>query len=251
MTDTKAKRKQATKSVRFEVFKRDAFKCQYCGKSSPDVVLEVDHIHPVSKGGDNDIMNLVTSCRDCNSGKSDKTLDDSSAIQKQRKQLEELSERREQLEMMVLWREGLEAITEDAASATVDQINKVIGGHGVLNESGRRDVQQWLRKFSLMELMTAIDEAASKRVIESIDDATAFISLIPKIATMNRKPATERRLYYIRGIVRRRMYCNENQVFPLMREALEAGADLEWIEELAKSACNWTEFKQELTEAAQ
>lgn len=157
-----------------------------------------------------------------------------------RKQLEELSERREQLEMMVLWREGLEAITEDAASATVDQINKVIGGHGVLNESGRRDVQQWLRKFSLMELMTAIDEAASKRVIESIDDATAFISLIPKIATMNRKPAT-RRLYYIRGIVRR----------PLMREALEAGADLEWIEELAKSACNWTEFKQELTEAAQ
>jgi hypothetical protein len=35
------------------------------------------------------------------------------------------------------------------------------------------------------------------------------------------------------------------------RDALEAGADLEWIEELAKSACNWTEFKQELTEAAQ
>ena len=42
-----AKRKNLSKSVRFEVFKRDSFKCQYCGKSAPDVVLEVDHIIPV------------------------------------------------------------------------------------------------------------------------------------------------------------------------------------------------------------
>ena len=57
-----AKRKNLSKSVRFEVFKRDSFKCQYCGKSAPDVVLEVDHIIPVSKGGDNDISNLITAC---------------------------------------------------------------------------------------------------------------------------------------------------------------------------------------------
>ena len=43
--------------------------CQYCGQSAPDVVLEVDHIVPVAEGGDNDIMNLITSCRDCNRGK--------------------------------------------------------------------------------------------------------------------------------------------------------------------------------------
>ena len=67
-----AKRKNLSKSVRFEVFKRDSFKCQYCGKSAPDVVLEVDHIIPVSKGGDNDISNLITACFDCNRGKRDK-----------------------------------------------------------------------------------------------------------------------------------------------------------------------------------
>lgn len=55
--------------MRFEVFKRDAFTCRYCGKKSPDVVLEVDHIVPVCEGGSDDEMNLVTSCWDCNRGK--------------------------------------------------------------------------------------------------------------------------------------------------------------------------------------
>lgn len=60
--------------IRFEVFKRDEFTCQYCGRCSPEVVLEVDHIHPVSAGGTDDTINLLTSCWDCNRGKSDKPL---------------------------------------------------------------------------------------------------------------------------------------------------------------------------------
>jgi len=55
---------------RFEVFKRDQFTCQYCGKRSPEVVLEVDHIVPVSEGGGDTVVNLLTSCWACNSGKS-------------------------------------------------------------------------------------------------------------------------------------------------------------------------------------
>lgn len=47
----------------FEVFKRDSFTGQYCGVKAPDVVLNVDHIHPVAEGGGADILNLVTSCR--------------------------------------------------------------------------------------------------------------------------------------------------------------------------------------------
>lgn len=65
------KRKALTKKTRFEVFKRDGFTCQYCGSVPPSVVLEVDHVTPVSKGGDNDIHNLTTSCFDCNRGKTD------------------------------------------------------------------------------------------------------------------------------------------------------------------------------------
>ena len=44
------KRVPISKALRFEVFKRDSFTCQYCGRSAPEVVLEVDHIVPVSKG---------------------------------------------------------------------------------------------------------------------------------------------------------------------------------------------------------
>jgi 5-methylcytosine-specific restriction endonuclease McrA len=57
----KKHRKQISKKLRFEVFKRDSFKCQYCGNSAPDVILHVDHIEPISKGGDNSILNLITS----------------------------------------------------------------------------------------------------------------------------------------------------------------------------------------------
>lgn len=63
-------RKPIGKRLRFTVFKRDLFTCQYCGATPPDAVLEIDHIDPVALGGDNDEGNLVTACRTCNAGKS-------------------------------------------------------------------------------------------------------------------------------------------------------------------------------------
>jgi hypothetical protein len=65
-----------SKSVRFEVFARDAFTCQYCGQRPPEVILEVDHIHPHSKGGSDEIINLITACYDCNRGKRAKVISD-------------------------------------------------------------------------------------------------------------------------------------------------------------------------------
>lgn len=40
-------RKPISKKLRFEVFKRDGFRCAYCGKFPPAVILEVDHIEPI------------------------------------------------------------------------------------------------------------------------------------------------------------------------------------------------------------
>lgn len=65
-----AERKSISKKIRFEVFKRDSFTCQYCGKKPPEVMLEIDHLKPVSKDGTNNINNLITSCFACNRGKS-------------------------------------------------------------------------------------------------------------------------------------------------------------------------------------
>lgn len=62
-------RKPLSKKLRFDVFKRDGFTCQYCGAHPPKVVLECDHIQPVSDGGLDEVDNLITSCFNCNRGK--------------------------------------------------------------------------------------------------------------------------------------------------------------------------------------
>lgn len=54
--------------TRFEVFKRDRFTCQYCGKKGGE--LEVDHVKPLCQGGTDELSNLKTACFECNRGKS-------------------------------------------------------------------------------------------------------------------------------------------------------------------------------------
>ena len=61
--------------LRFEVFKRDDFTCQYCGRKTPEVILELEHIIPLSKGGTDELDNLTTSCFECNRGKGVSLLD--------------------------------------------------------------------------------------------------------------------------------------------------------------------------------
>jgi hypothetical protein len=64
---------------RMEIFSRDEHTCIYCGASplkNDDVVLHVDHVDPISKGGIGIAINLVTSCDKCNLSKSDNELRD-------------------------------------------------------------------------------------------------------------------------------------------------------------------------------
>lgn len=64
------KRKSLSKRIRFEVFKRDGFRCVYYGCDPQQGMLRVDHVVAVANGGSNDPANLVTACHDCNGGKS-------------------------------------------------------------------------------------------------------------------------------------------------------------------------------------
>lgn len=57
--------------LRYRILWRDNFTCQYCGRKSPDVELQIDHVKPFSKWGKTEESNLKTSCRDCNIWKSD------------------------------------------------------------------------------------------------------------------------------------------------------------------------------------
>lgn len=66
-------RRLVTASVRYEVLRRDNFRCVICGASAKNgAVLHVDHILPVSKGGTSEMANLRTLCERCNLGKGSK-----------------------------------------------------------------------------------------------------------------------------------------------------------------------------------
>lgn len=64
-----------SKKTRFSVFDRDNYTCRYCGRTTDSgITLEVDHVVPRAKGGGDEMENLVTSCFDCNRGKSAKEI---------------------------------------------------------------------------------------------------------------------------------------------------------------------------------
>ena len=68
--------RRVPRSLRYEVLARDRWTCQYCGRGAPQVILEVDHKVSWRDGGETTLENLVTSCRDCNRGKSSRSVID-------------------------------------------------------------------------------------------------------------------------------------------------------------------------------
>ena len=234
------------KKQRFEVFKRDSFTCQYCGSKAPDVVLHVDHINPVSKGGENEIINLITSCVSCNLGKSDRLLTDKTSIEMQRKQLEELAERRDQLEMMLAWRDSLKGLDDDIVDEVAIRIEDYIPGN-TINDHGKSLIRKWLKKYSIEELLDAAEIAEKKLDVGITSESVGiFFNSIPKICATKRLPEAKQRLLYARGILRRRVYVNEAQVMKLMEGAVAAGLDVEELIEFTKEVRNWTEFRNEM-----
>lgn len=64
------------RGIRKQVFKRDNYTCVYCKASGENIVLECDHVIPFSKGGSDELENLVTACFSCNRSKRDKSLEE-------------------------------------------------------------------------------------------------------------------------------------------------------------------------------
>lgn len=65
--------KRGVKFSRINVFTRDGFRCQYCGKQKGMKELNYDHVMPRHLGGRTVWDNIVTSCYPCNSTKGNRT----------------------------------------------------------------------------------------------------------------------------------------------------------------------------------
>lgn len=154
------KRKAISKKVRFEVFKRDGFTCQYCGAHPPQAILHVDHIIPVAEGGGNEDTNLVTACDHCNLGKSANSLAKIPASLAER--AAEVAEREEQLrgysEVMAAQRERI----EDDAWEVAEVFMRRFAQDGI-----RRDwlesIKRFVERIGVHECIRAMEIATARQ----------------------------------------------------------------------------------------
>jgi hypothetical protein len=160
MTKTKSLREPISKKLRFEVFKRDAFKCHYCGNHPPTVILEVDHITPVSKGGTNNIDNLTTACFGCNRGKSDTELN--VLPQTTLSKIELLQEQEDQYNEYQKLLKRIERRIEQEA----DNIDFIFGEYWEdchLSKTFKEgSLKVFIRKLGFTEVSTAMHKACSR-----------------------------------------------------------------------------------------
>lgn len=179
-----------SKRIRFEIFKRDGFCCQYCGSRPPEVVLEVDHIDPRSNGGNDDEINLITSCFECNRGKSNRTLNQNSprpdADIEYLASQQEIAEAKRFLES----RNRLNDIRTDVVQAIQDHWYKTLETGDDVPSS--KMVIEWLTRYSPEEIVEAIDRMlpALRRKpwgLRSFSDYAKYVSGILR----NRREANE------------------------------------------------------------
>ena len=149
--------------TRFEIFKRDAFTCQYCGRKPPTVVLHVDHIIAVANGGDAARENLITSCADCNLGKSCVPLD--SVTKPIEKAIEEAKERRAQVNQYNKWLRQLRAASDAEFKSISDAI---ISAEGV-------DPEEWrIANHRERSVRCLLGRLPSEMIIDAVGIADRF-----------------------------------------------------------------------------
>lgn len=148
-----AKRSSLGKRLRFEILKRDGFKCVYCGANAFGMLLHVDHVQPVADGGTDDPSNLVTSCADCNLGKSSIPLDET-LIPSQSP--ETLAEHAEQMRSYIEAAKSVQAAREEAIQVVVDRWCDVVDPSG-MQRSLATMMGSYLKTHGLHKILEAVD----------------------------------------------------------------------------------------------
>ena len=252
-----AKRNAISKKQRFEILKRDSFTCQYCGEKAPEVILHVDHIKPVFKDGDNNFLNLITSCKDCNFGKGKRELSDKSVLTKQLNQLEELNEKQQQLEMMVKWRKELLKLTNKEMDVLRDHW-KSLTGYG-FNKNGERSMNPLIKKYGVQSIIESMDIANDKYIrYDGSGDATdksweyAF-GKIRGITYVRSLPEEKQKRYkkigYLRtAIVGHFDYYDKLQMYNITKELLESTCDIDNVSSGMGIYTNWDNWVRNVKE---
>lgn len=168
-----------SKRLRFEILKRDGFRCLYCGASpiagTLTVGLHADHVDPKSKGGADEPANLVTACADCNQGKSDVPLE--------RKRLnsrfgsEEEREHAEQIREYLALQREIAAAKRDAEALVLEHWQERIGA---FPWQLPRYVPGAVKDFGVHEVLDFVDIVAAKGISNPTSQVKYFCGILRK-----------------------------------------------------------------------
>lgn len=244
-------RKYIGKKLRFEVFKRDNFTCQYCGRMAPNVILEIDHINPVKNDGTNDILNLVTSCFECNRGKGKNKLTENQELKQQQEQLKLLNEKRKQLKMLIDWKQEL----EDFENNQVKEIENIFSDINMcFSNFGSLKIKNLIKKYGFIEVYESSKISKEKYYNQNKPDESREIifNYISRICSNREQQKSNPQLFHINYLVKilknRLSYLNEFKLKQFLRENFLSERDFETLKKEFIAVKNWSNLIKFLEE---
>lgn len=173
------KRTGLSPRLRFEVFKRDGFRCVYCGATPVESPLHIDHVKAVADGGGDDPTNLVTACQACNGGKSNVPLEQRRLGPKRTP--EEAADHADQILAYLAAEKAVVEAKRAVSDSIAEEWGRATGFEPTVQE----------RSF----LSAAVDRYGMANVVEAIGVAVARVGISSRNSNHNFR--------YLCGIVRR------------------------------------------------
>ena len=163
------------KRIKFEVFEKDSFKCQFCGTGAPIVTLQLSRINDTQQS-DNwlDTAFLSTSCKVC---ENKKTASDQNTQRNGFISIDELEERLQQLKMLINWRKGMLNIRKQQLANLVRYWENKVPGYSVDNDQ-KKYILTYITKYSCDEIRSAMDMAADKFFVQHPDGTIVNSSVL-------------------------------------------------------------------------
>ena len=244
-----ANRIPISKKLRFTVLQRDKFRCVYCGAEPEEKELQVDHVKPVSKGGNNELFNLVTSCRSCNIGKFTRELDDHTEISLRKDLIDEMMDDHIDTIRYIQAKIELENIKEKEAQMIADYMLCHFDGYS-LTDKGFSNLLNAIDKFGRSSVLEVFDTQRIKycHINTGIQDQLErTLDSTYKVLYSKNKPEHLQKISYIIGILRNKLhYVNTKMLGKILNEYYNLGHDLDILIEHAKNSefKSYTHFKE-------
>jgi hypothetical protein len=157
--------------TRFEVFKRDGFRCHYCDTNAMAAVLHVDHVEAIANGGTDDPANLITACSKCNLGKSDVPLDESRLPDAPLP--DELREHATQIRAYLAAVEEVENAKSSLVQAVIDRWIVKVDSQGMQREL-IDSCAYWIEAIGLEQVFRAVDAVGRNHRLRSVDQQRKY-----------------------------------------------------------------------------